>query len=58
MNEHAIGRIIRMTSLPADAGKIEEVFSAAKAIMRTSGNASQWGDNYPSIEIVSPIFDA
>ena len=52
MNEHAIGRIIRMTSLPADAGKIEEVFSAAKAIMRTSGNASQWSDNYPSIEIV------
>lgn len=52
MKEHAVSRVIRRTSLPEDAGRIMEVFSAAKEIMRTSGNASQWSDDYPSLEIV------
>ena len=28
------------------------LFKAAKAIMRSDGNTTQWGDNYPSEEIV------
>lgn len=28
------------------------LFSAAKAIMRSDGNATQWSDNYPNEEIV------
>ena len=45
-------RIIRETRLPDDAERIMKVFSAAKGIMRASGNMSQWGEGYPSLEIV------
>lgn len=29
-----------------------EVFSAAKTIMRASGNMHQWGEDYPSLDVV------
>ena len=46
-------RIIRPASLPADAPRINEVFAAAKQIMRSDGNAQQWADEgYPSIAAV------
>jgi len=34
-----------------------EVFSAAKAIMRESGNMNQWGDGYPSLDVVQSDID-
>ena len=34
-----------------------KVFSAAKAIMRDSGNANQWKEGYPSLEIVQADLD-
>ena len=45
-------RIVRRASLPEDGGRILEVFSAAKTIMRSDGNMNQWGDGYPSLEAV------
>ena len=45
-------RTIRKTSLPEDAEGIMEVFSAAKTIMRSSGNTNQWNDGYPSLDVV------
>ncbi len=45
-------RIIRETRLPDDAERIMKVFSAAKGVMRASGNMNQWGEGYPSLEIV------
>ncbi len=47
-----IKRTIRKTSLPKDAERIMAVFAAAKAIMRASGNLNQWGDDYPSLDVV------
>lgn len=45
-------RKIRKVSLPADGERLLEVFAAAKGIMVADGNASQWTDGYPSLEIV------
>ena len=45
-------RIIREVSLPEDAEGIIKVFSAAKAIMLTSGNVNQWKEGYPSLDVV------
>ena len=45
-------RIVRKASLPADAEGIMQVFSAAKAIMVSTGNANQWREGYPSLEVV------
>ena len=45
-------RLIRRASLPADEERIMEVFSAAKGVMRASGNMHQWGKGYPSPETV------
>ena len=45
-------RIIRETRLPDDTERIMKVFSAAKGVMRASGNMNQWGEGYPSLEIV------
>ena len=47
-----VRRIIRRAALPADGERIMEVFSAAKGIMRASGNMNQWGDGYPSLDVV------
>lgn len=47
-----VNRIIRRASLPEDAEGIMAVFSAAKAIMVASGNANQWKEGYPSLDIV------
>lgn len=45
-------RTIRKVLLPADGERIMEVFSAAKGIMRASGNIHQWSDDYPSLDAV------
>lgn len=45
-------RIIRRATLPDDAEEIMAVFSAAKDIMRQSGNACQWAGDYPSLDVV------
>ena len=50
-------RTIRRASLPEDAEGIIEVFSAAKAIMASSGNANQWKDGYPSLDVVRSDID-
>lgn len=44
-------RIIREARL-ADMDAIMQVFSAAKRIMRQSGNMHQWGEGYPSEDVV------
>lgn len=44
-------RIIREVRL-ADMDAIMQVFSAAKRIMRQSGNMHQWGEGYPSEDVV------
>lgn len=46
------GRIVRKAVLPADGNSILAIFSAAKAIMRAAGNANQWADGYPSLDVV------
>ena len=51
--QHSLrNRIVRKASLPADAEEIMQVFSAAKAIMVSTGNANQWREGYPSLEVV------
>ena len=45
-------RTIRKTKLPEDAEGIMDVFAAAKVIMRQSGNMLQWGEGYPSLDVV------
>ena len=44
-------RIIREARL-ADMDAIMQVFAAAKGIMRKSGNMHQWGEGYPSEDVV------
>ena len=44
-------RFIR-PAVPDDLERIMPVFEAAKAIMRSDGNMTQWSDNYPSREAV------
>lgn len=41
-----------MDGLLDDGKRILEVFSAAKGIMRASGNLHQWGEGYPSLDAV------
>lgn len=36
----------------ADVETVMQVFAAAKGIMRKTGNLHQWGDGYPSEEVV------
>lgn len=48
----SMDRTIRKTKLPEDGEGIMDVFTAAKAIMRQSGNMLQWGEGYPSLEVV------
>lgn len=36
----------------ADIACIEDIYRGAREFMRMSGNASQWGDNYPSRELL------
>lgn len=50
-------RIIRKASLLADADGIMAVFSAAKAIMSSSGNINQWKGDYPSLDVVQSDID-
>ena len=45
------GRKIRPATA-GDLGRIMEVMEAAKGIMRASGNMSQWGEGYPSTEVI------
>lgn len=50
-------RIIRPAALPDDAEAILNVFAAAKAVMRASGNRRQWIDGYPSLDAVAEDID-
>jgi hypothetical protein len=45
-------RIIR-EARPADMAEIMKVIAAAKAIMRQSGNMHQWGEGYPSENVIT-----
>ena len=45
-------RIIRR-AMPTDMGGIMQVMEAAKQIMRSSGNLNQWGDGYPSEDVIA-----
>ena len=45
-------RLIREAQA-SDMGGILEVMDAARGIMRSSGNRSQWGDNYPGEDAVN-----
>ena len=47
-----MNRIIRHAT-PADMSGIMKVMEAARQIMRLSGNQHQWGDGYPSVEIIN-----
>ena len=38
--------------MPEDGESILQIFTAAKSIMRVSGNMSQWGEGYPSLDVV------
>lgn len=46
-----MSRKIRETRM-ADVETVMQVFAAAKGIMRKTGNLHQWGDGYPSEEVV------
>ena len=46
-----MARIIRKATL-ADMAAVMSVMEEAKVIMRESGNRSQWGDGYPSEDII------
>ena len=48
-----VKRIIRKAVLPEDEKSIMEIFAQARGIMRASGNMSQWGEGYPSLDGVS-----
>lgn len=39
-------------AIPADAPRIMTVLEAAKGIMRASGNLHQWGNGYPSVQVI------
>ncbi len=41
-----------------DVSLLMDIFEAAKAIMRRSGNMHQWGSGYPSEEIIRRDIDA
>ena len=41
-----------------DLPELMEIFSAARGIMRASGNMNQWNDSYPSEEIVRQDIEA
>lgn len=45
-------RIIR-EARPSDMTEIMQVMTAAKAIMRQSGNVHQWGEGYPSETVIT-----
>ncbi len=45
-------RIIREAH-PSDMTEIMQVMTAAKAIMRQSGNVHQWGEDYPSETVIT-----
>lgn len=47
-----MARTIRMAR-PTDMPGIMLVVSAAKAIMRSSGNMHQWGEGYPSEQVIA-----
>ena len=47
-----MNRIIRQAT-PADMADIMKVMDAARQTMRATGNQHQWGDGYPSEEIIT-----
>lgn len=51
-----MNRIIR-AAMPTDIPEIMQVIEAAKKIMRSSGNMHQWGDGYPSEDVIISDMD-
>lgn len=51
-SEKRQGRAIRKAE-PRDMADIMQVMAAAKIIMRQSGNMHQWGEGYPSEEVIA-----
>ena len=44
--------IIIREAKASDMAEIMQVMAAAKIMMRSSGNRHQWGDGYPSEEVI------
>ena len=40
-----------------DLDQIMQIYEKAREFMRTNGNAEQWGDEYPSRELIEQDFD-
>ena len=47
---------IRKASLQ-DLDQIMQIYENAKAFMRANGNKEQWGDSYPSRELIEHDLD-
>ena len=39
-------------TLPEELGQVMEIYASAREFMRASGNPNQWGDGYPSRELI------
>lgn len=44
--------VIRATK-PEEISILMEIFASAKVFMRQSGNANQWAEGYPSVELIA-----
>ena len=40
-----------------DLGQIMQVYDKARIFMRENGNAEQWGEDYPSAELIEKDMD-
>ena len=40
-----------------DLGQIMQVYDKARKFMRENGNAEQWGEDYPSAELIEHDID-
>ena len=47
---------IRKSSVQ-DLGQIMQVYDKARKFMRENGNAEQWGEDYPSAELIEHDID-
>lgn len=39
-------------TLPTELDEVMEIYAQARAFMRATGNADQWGDNHPSRQLI------
>ncbi len=47
--------LIIRKSVPGDLERMLEIYEKAKAFMSNTGNPTQWGDSYPSVELFVEI---